>query len=214
MNGLGRLHAPDARDHLMRTMLPPLVKPLPSYKFWQPGKVLDQGQTPECVAYAWTGWELGAPLMDSLAKIDPPDKLYSECQAVDEWAGQPHDGTSVRAGAKVMQSERRIGEYVFDNDVEVVRRWILTKGPVVFGTNWYEDMFTPRRGGYMDVGGALAGGHAYLVYGYYTRQSAFLCRNSWGPTWGWSGNFWLRADDARRLLTEDGEAAAAVEVAV
>jgi hypothetical protein len=211
---LGRLHAPDSRDHLMRVKLAaePPPAPLPPYKFWRPGDILDQGDVPACVAYAWTGFELCTPTRSKLASVDTPLSFYAAAQAIDEWAGTPHDGTSVRAGAKVMASEGRIAEYVFETDITVVKQWILTKGPVVFGTNWYDEMFHTSPLGYIHIGGAVAGGHAYLVDGFSDRHQAFRCRNSWGPDWGVRGTFWISLGDATRLLMEDGEACATVEI--
>lgn len=209
---LGRLHAPDARDHMMRLALPEAPVPLPVYKFWVPGAVLDQGQTAECVAYAFEGFLMCSPTRTTHA--ESPQAIYDAAQAIDEWAGSPHDGTSVRAGAKVLQSEGHIGEYVFDTDITVVEQWLLTKGPVVFGTNWYEESFSPGPDGFIHLGGSVAGGHAYLVDGYSDRHQAFRCRNSWGPSWGVHGSFWISLADAMRLLSEDGEACAAVEIAV
>jgi hypothetical protein len=42
---------------------------------------------------------------------------------------------------------------------------VLTTGPMVMGTNWYMDMFTPDRWGYVTPGGDNAGGHSWLIIG-------------------------------------------------
>lgn len=209
---LGRLHAPDKRDHLMRMIMTPAPVPLPPYKFWPEGKVLDQGSTPQCVAFAITGWELCAPVMDRAKDVSDPAVIYAEAQKVDEWASEAHDGTSVRAGMKVMLAQGRTTEYVFETDMTMIAQWILTRGPVVFGTNWYEESMQAGPDNFIRLNGPVVGGHAYLVDGYSDRYQAFRCKNSWGPTWGQHGYFWLHRDDARRLIEEDGEAAAAVEI--
>ena len=36
---------------------------------------------------------------------------------------------------------------------------------------------------------AVMGGHAVMCFGYDDKTADFLCRNSWGPAWGQSGNF-------------------------
>ena len=42
----------------------------------------------------------------------------------------------------------------------------------------------------------VLGGHEVLVIGYDDSKQAFKVRNSWGPSWGASGNFWFRFSDA------------------
>jgi C1A family cysteine protease len=37
----------------------------------------------------------------------------------------------------------------------------------------------------------LVGGHCVAAVGYDDWKQAFLCRNSWGESWGLSGYFWL-----------------------
>lgn len=207
---LGRLHIPDSRDAAHPMMLHlNLAAPLPIFKYWPPGSVLDQGQTPQCVAYAWEGWMNGSPIR---TKDGPaPSVIYNECQQIDEWAGTPHDGTSVRAGAKIMQNQGRIQEYVWATDMPSLKRWLLTKGPVVLGTNWYESMFTVYLDGYVHVAGSVVGGHAYLCTGFNSKTGRFRCRNSWGQGWGEKGSFYLHETDMVRLLREGGEACAAAE---
>lgn len=51
----------------------------------------------------------------------------------------------------------------------------------------------------------LLGGHAILVIGYDDRRKAFICRNSWGTSWGAKGDFYLPYDYAtNRRLSFDG----------
>lgn len=207
---LGRLFAPDARDHPMRAAMVPLVGPLPTFRYWSPGPILDQGQTPRCVAFAWEGFLNASP---TRTKDGPaPDDIYLGAQQNDEWPGEGYDGTSVRGGAKWLQAQGRIGEYVFDTTLETVKQWVLTTGPVVFGTDWYTGFFTPD-GGWVKMSGQIEGGHAYLVRGYSSNRGAFKCRNSWGPNWGLHGEFWLPEEYVTQLLAHDGEACAAVEIA-
>ncbi len=55
------------------------------------------------------------------------------------------------------------------------------------------------------------GGHAYLLRGVDTRTALARCCNSWGDSWGKSGEFFLPFADLERLIHEDGEACSAVE---
>src|SRR4051812_13317178 len=114
--GLGRLHAPDARDQgfALRVGLPHVE---PFTKYWpMTAGVLDQGDSSECVAFAWTHFLLAAPTTHKAGGLgDTPNKfadgLYRRAQQVDEWPGEDYDGTSVRAGAKVLQADGRLLEY-------------------------------------------------------------------------------------------------------
>jgi hypothetical protein len=208
---LGRLPAVDARDagFRMSQLLGP-AEPLPEYKYWLSWNVLDQGQYPHCVAYAWSQYLRTGPIMQVPKLVEP--QIYHEAQLVDEWPGEEYDGTSVRAGAKVLQKLGYIGAYTWAWDVETVIRHVLTRGPVVVGTNWYLSMFRPDSSGYIQIGGSLVGGHAYCITGYTRRNRAFRLINSWGYGWGQSGRAWIEEEDLARLISEDGEACAAEEL--
>lgn len=208
---LGRILAPDARDRRFSMALALPTVPLPSYKYWTPGTVLDQGQSPHCVAYSWTGWGLATPIRTRLAQLTPPDKLYAECKAIDGYAG---DGTTVRAGVQIMQRQGRIKNYLWAQTPAELTAWLLTMGPVVVGTEWTSEMFTPDARGFVHPRGSVEGGHAYLVTGFNAVTRNYRCRNSWGG-WGQSGNFWISEADMHALIFDrDGEACAAVEQAV
>lgn len=207
---LGRIYVEDDRDHLMRAAMVPRVGPLPTFRYWYGGPVLDQGETPRCVAFAWEGFLNASPVR---TKDGPtPEQIYAGAQADDDIPGEGYDGTTVRGGAKWLQDQGRIGEYVFDTTLATVKEWILTRGPVVFGTDWYTGFFTPD-GGWVRLTGQVEGGHAYLVRGYSSNRGAFKCRNSWGSGWGLHGEFWLPEEYVGVLLGHNGEACAAVEIA-
>ncbi len=223
LTGLGRRHWEDKGDldHLVPRMGRRELTELPPYKLWSSPGNLDQGNTPQCVAYSWTKWRLGGPVTGVM-----PYKLISEfyhqCQLVDEWPGEDYDGTSVRAGAKVLKREGMISEYVWAPDHLAALKFILTTGPMVFGTDWFPEMGQVDRWGYIDVPDARTAyeGHAYCVVGADTRKvhpltkakGAYRVVNSWGRGWGQNGRFWLTFDDADRLIRAAGEACAAIEI--
>src|SRR5688572_23619901 len=102
------------------------------FRYYRCGPTLDQGAYPHCVGYAWRGWMMAAPLM---TKDGPAAAaIYHEAQHVDEWEGTNYDGTSVRAGAKVLASAGRINEYAWAWNAQTVADWILDdRGTVVLG---------------------------------------------------------------------------------
>lgn len=209
--GLGRLPAADERDAQFRMASPPLT--LPAYRYYSTGPVLDQGAYPYCVGYAWRQWLSSALLKTKTGPTAPT--IYSEAQKVDEWPGEDYGGTSVRGGAKVLQTLGHISNYVWAWDALTVKNFILSgQGTTVVGSNWYEDMFTPNQDGFLTPTGPLVGGHAYLIVGFSQDRNAFRMINSWGRVWGESGRAWVRYEDLQLLISQDGEACTAYEKVV
>jgi hypothetical protein len=207
---LGRIYLPDQRDRGY-PMAKLLSSPAPTRTTpWHLGPILDQGETPRCTAFAWRAWLNAEPLMDPPDMPPPDDEFYRQEQAVDGAPG-PHEGSTVRAGAKVISRSGRLGEYLWADNVIELSQWLLTRSPAVMGTNWYAGMDSPSNG-VVSVSGELRGGHSYLCYWYDVPTRLFLCQNSWGPEWGKNGLFAIPAEGMARLLSEQGEACGAVEV--
>lgn len=225
-HGLGRLPAPDERDAkfpMRATVDERMSAPDPDdeaalergWRYWNPsGWWGDQGRTPQCVAYAWLHYLEDGPVTRTSTPhgqvggvpILRPGSLYAECQRNDEWPGENYDGTSVRAGAKVLQRRGQIGTYRWGRDVETVTRGLLVVGPVVVGTLWTSGMFAPDSQGFLKPTGDAAGGHAYLLNGVNVKEEKVRIKNSWGRAWGDNGYAWLRFEDLATLLAQDGEA--------
>lgn len=211
---LGRLPAVDERDskYPMRKALgPEPVSFLRFWRFWRTGQVLDQGAQPHCVGFAWRQFLQSAPMMTTEAPNG--NEIYHEAQKLDEWPGEDYDGTSVRGGAKALsQSWHHVKSYVWAQSPDELKAWVLTKGPVVVGTNWYSSMFDVNPLGEVSVTGYPVGGHAYLIVGYNRITRRYRCLNSWGKGWGQGGRFWMKDKDMHDLLFVDGgEACAAIE---
>lgn len=213
---LGRVYVPDPKDKnfLMQTVLPAKASVRTSRYWSASGWWGNQEQTSECVAYSWTHWVEDGPVTQTgKAPIVIPNEIYREAQKVDQWQGEAYDGTSVRAGAKVLQTRGFIKEYTWAWDVDTVIQAILEKGPVVVGTLWTYDMFFP------DVDTAIitptgnsAGGHAYLINGVNTKKKLFRIKNSWGRAWGNKGHAYISFDDMDKLIKNQGEACLALEI--
>jgi papain like protease len=91
--------------------------------------------------------------------------------------------------------------------------FLVHRGPGVLGTDWYESRFDPVPDGLVKVAGNVAGGHAYLCYGYDADGQRFRGQNSWGRAWGDNGRFWVARGDLDRLIRAYGEACGALELA-
>ncbi len=208
MPAFGRLDAIDDRDHLHRMALA-VGQVTRTDMHWITGPVLDQGQQPHCVGYAWKQFLQTTPRR-TLVGPDG-DMIYHEAQLVDEWPGEGYDGTSVRAGAKVLTSRGHLNEYIWGFDVETIRGYVLMRGPVTIGSFWYDGMMNPDTNGWVYRTGNMIGGHAYLACGYSSKRNAFRCVNSWGLGWGQRGKFWLHRDELSALIGQGGEACSAIE---
>lgn len=216
---LGRRHARDDRDR--RYLVRPAVPAAPSYRFWfDNGWWGDQGLQPHCVGYAWAHYIEDSPKTHpEPGAFAEPSELYSEAQRMDEWPGEDYEGTSVRAGAKALLARGLVAEYRWAFTLQDVINILLTQGPVVVGTNWYESMFRPviryDAQGHprvtLPVKGDIAGGHAYILNGVNVPAQVFRMKNSWGREWGVDGRASISFSDFDRLLSEDGEACLTVE---
>lgn len=226
--GLGRLPAIDERSRSPRfAMAAPRTQR--THRTWaslaKPGwpAVLDQGATSECVAYSCSKFLLSSPIVN-IPKTSC-NVLYRRAQELDEWPGTNYDGTSVNAGMKVLREQGLISGWTWAFEVQAVVRHLLEIGPVVLGTDWTRDMFTPDRWGYIWPTGSVDGGHAYEAIGANMLRrnpdkttGAIRLLNSWGPNWGDNGRAWMSLEALAKLLQGlagwPGEAAAITEVKI
>jgi hypothetical protein len=193
------------------TPTPVVPTPVPDVEWVDSEGALDQGDTGHCVGFGWAQWGNTLPIDDKFKNADG-DAIYYECKVID---GNPRgeNGSQVRSGAKAMQNRQRLTSYAFAASIDEVRAWVDSKGPVVFGTDWTDDMFEPDANGFIRPGGRVAGGHCYTCVGDLVSKSALLFQNSWGGDWGLpGGRFLMTYADAEMLFVNDGEACAAVEL--
>lgn len=221
-HGFGRRHAFDPRDRMHLMAVPPAAVITRRSRQWvMPKLPLDQGQLPQCVAYGWEHYLLASPIKNKLYKT--PQELYDEAQAADEWPGNDYDGTSVRAGAKVLQTATRLGEYKWAFDVDTLTKHVLVNGPAVMGTNWYEGMSEPivvHGESWITTEGSVQGGHCYVIKGVSLDKKCHTCGgkgaariyNSWGSSYGENGKVWLCLLQLDQLIAALGEACMATEL--
>lgn len=192
---------------------PPPPPPAPSGDVvWKDTKQLDQGQTGHCVGFGWAQWGNTEPVTDSFANADG-HAVYYEAKVIDGQPGQ-ENGSQVRSGAKAMQNRKRNSVYAFAATLDDVKTWVRAKGPVVIGSDWFNDMFNPDAQGFVKPTGSLAGGHCYLLVGDLASEGAFLFQNSWGANWGKNGYFKVKYADFQKLLDNYGDACVSLELAL
>jgi hypothetical protein len=212
---LGRQYIPDERDN--KYSINNLLSAVPvriTNRYWDDnGWWGNQGNTPQCVGYAWAHWLEDGPVPQSgIAPIIPPKVIYENAQRVDEWSGENYAGTSVRGGVKYLKSAGKVSSYYWGFNLTSLINSVLNLGPVVVGTNWYNGMFYPNRNGLIKISGRIAGGHAYVINGVNTVTRLFRIKNSWGKSWGQSGHAYISFTDMERLIRENGEICFAVEI--
>lgn len=163
-----------------------------------------------CVAFSWAQWANFSPVNDNWAD-DVAHTLYYEIKVIDGEPGQ-EDGSSVHSGAVAIKNRKRLSTYVWASTVDEIAQWVLAKGPVTVGTDWYDSMFGPDANFFVRPTGNIAGGHAYLIVGVDTLKRFFTCANSWGTSWGNNGYFNITMSDFQKLLSANGEACSALEL--
>lgn len=200
----GRFPAHDRRDAKHRLAVPKTSR---RYRYWNAPLWFNQGSRPICVGAAWARWLHIPPHQQWLE----PEGVYGLAQLLDEWEGEDYEGTSVRAGAKVLHKLGAIQSYKWARSVEAVIAHVLETGPMVVGTDWTEWMEEPDKQGRIVADGEVLGGHAYVLSGVNRDREEFRIDNSWGQSWGNGGRATISFSDFAKLLKREGEACIGVE---
>lgn len=178
------------------------------YRYWPDHQWFgDQGTTPFCVGYGWAHWLHASPVTNY---IDPAG-IYYFAKYIDEWQGEEYDGTSVRAGVKVLHKLGFVESYAFTRDMDTLVYTLLEKGPVVIGVDWYEGFMKPSYEGLIEPTGEVLGGHCCVLTGVNVIDGLFRGKNSWGYDYGRHGRFSVTFDTMRLLMANRGEVCCAVE---
>jgi hypothetical protein len=175
------------------------------------GLPLDQGDLGSCTGNAAAGAINTVPIHhtgDPVFTERDALRLYGLATQLDSFPGAypPDDtGSSGLAAAKAAQQLGYVTRYRHAFTLNQALS-ALQLGPVITGVSWYDDMFTPTAQGFVHPGGALAGGHEFLVRGYVAAKRPYvLCENSWGAGWGLGGRFKLFCDEWQELLADQGD---------
>jgi hypothetical protein len=220
---LGRIEVIDERDKnfpvsaILQGTVDDEMPDIPRRFWWADGWWGNQGALPHCVAYAWMHYlEDGPVIQDTLEEgrgkpMYTPLDFYDLCQLHDQWPGEGYAGTSVRAGAKILNKIGIVKSYRWAETVEDVIQCVKYIGPMVVGTRWYGSMTTPSPAGILTLNGGIQGGHAYIINGLDEGLGLLRMKNSWGRNWGKEGYGYISYGDFNTLLMNGGEACIAFE---
>lgn len=174
---------------------------------WEIGPVLDQGTTSTCVGHAAQGLLTATP--NRQAGLSP-FQIYDWAHDNDEFPPQT-EGTSIRAGLQALRHFGKIKAFYWAKTTDQMTQHLLTRGPLIVGTDWLKLMETPDHLGRVLVQGAATGGHAYLLYGVDLTKQVYRAVNSWGESWGNGGRFDIPIAGFAKLLKRGGVAASVDE---
>ncbi len=176
--------------------------------------VLDQGRQGACVGFGVTHELLFYPV--PIRGVDAAfarEKIYWVAQEADPWPGGSYpgaspvyEGTSVLYGVKAAADLGYYKEYRWATSEAELALGVGYLGPAIIGVDWYEGMFDPDSSGFIRPTGDKAGGHCCLIIGINVKSGYYTIRNSWGPTWGDSGNCKIKREDMAKLIGDNGEA--------
>lgn len=178
---------------------------------WRRGPILNQGKEGSCTGHG------ARAFLDAEPTMTPPDSgpsavwIYEQAKKVDEMSGEDYDGSTVNAACKVLRSQGYIAQWTWASSFEEVRDWLLYKGCVMFGLDWYEGCCRADAKGFVRPTGRCVGGHALLGHGISVHGSVRL-QNSWGESFGEGGEAWLSKDDLTNTFMRSNNFKAACAV--
>jgi hypothetical protein len=190
-----------SREYPIRTLLNTTQ---PRSYTWRCDTWLDQGSEGACVGFAWAHENAARPV-ERPATEQLARSIYEAAKTIDPWPGEDYDGTSVLAGAKIMQRNGALTSYRWSFNLTDALAAVSRHGPAVAGLNWYTGMMTPDSAGFIRPTGRVEGGHAILVRGVNVKRRTVTLRNSWSESWGKRGDCYLTWDDFGALLADHGE---------
>lgn len=195
-----------SRTFPIRAALPPAVAL--KTKSWAISTRLDQGREGACVGFGWTHELACAPVAYRHLDTSFARQVYKDAQQIDEWPGDRYDGTSLLAGAKVLQARGYMAEYRWTFGLDDLLDALMF-GPVVVATSWYDGMYDPRPSKLLDIEGRVVGRHCYLVRGL-TLKPRLRGETKLGPcvriwnSWSWNEAY-IPVEKFERLLLDEGE---------
>lgn len=205
---LGRLveHDSASRDFAFQ-----VAATKPKTVLWEhSAPVLDQGQLGSCTGNALAQWlntsyaqGHRSGLLDEAGAVE----LYSLATHLDVIPGTYLPDDTGSSGLAVCKAGKKLDyltsySHAFGFDALLMT---LQHTPVIVGTEWTQNMFDPSGSGFIRPTGAIAGGHEYLILGCDMQLQMLTMLNSWSDQWGIHGRAFIKFNDFRMLLANQGD---------
>ena len=192
--GLGAIQSPPD-EHDFQLALDATKSVPPTYTCPHRGAILDQGNTPMCVAYSGAGEQASFDLSDLghnykwdfsyfFQRIGggPNGAVIRNAFKVRASYGYPllppHSGNSAA-------SHKIAAYYAVPKVIDLIKAALVQYGVLVAGLPWYNSWFTPHSDGKLPPADYQVGGHAIQITGYDAYGPWF--DNTWGTAYGVHG---------------------------
>lgn len=158
--------------------------------------VLNQGSTPQCVAYSHSSLKAYEDRKDQGVYFNFNENYFFQLiggtstgaiirNALDRLV---HYGYPVVSAGQAWL-HKITAYYRVPKDIETIKQAVMAFGPVVMGTYWYASWERLKTNYQLPYPSGSRNGHAVIIVGWDAR--GFRCRNSWGTAWGYGGDFWM-----------------------
>ena len=174
---------------------------------WDTPVVLNQGNTPECVGFAFATLVASASSVcgvDATVTDELGHRIYRKAKEIE---GNDEPGTNLRCGAKAAKALGLIDFYAFGGYPEG-EEWTQKRGPCVYGIPWTKDMYKPDSDYIIYPTGAYEGmGHAICrtMDEQAPADAGFV--NSWSKLWGKLGRCFMTRQGLYQTMERGGRCA-------
>lgn len=179
--------------------------------------ILDQGELGCCTGTAITQllncsvmhWARKAVHGDNdYLTLDTAIALYHRATQVDPFDGEYPPEDTGSSGLAVAKAATEAGYGVEYRHIFGFQHLLSAAPmtPLIVGTWWYSGMSRLDSKQRAHPTGRQLGGHEYLLLGTDFRNEEFTFLNSWGPTFGRRGRFYMSFTEFEELLLDDGDA--------
>lgn len=171
---------------------------------------LNQGDVGKCTAEALAGARNSDPDHkpgDAWLTDKDTDSLYSLETAMEgqPWPANDPGGTGLMV-CKAAKKQGLITKYTHAFGLQHMLEALVLK-PVICGVNWYDSFDNPPADAVVTLpsGATVRGGHEICADEIVAEHELIGFWQSWGPSWGLKGKFYVPYAVMERLLAEQGD---------